>query len=85
LEERRQFDDWKHLKDKTLPKLPRNLKKGKWVEIDRVIELEELSKKKNLYILVDEAHRIHGFLASFMRTVFYLMPKLIGLYWNTNI
>jgi type I restriction enzyme R subunit len=67
-------------------KITKELKKGKWVEIDRVeIDLEELSKKKNLYILVDEAHRHHGFLASFMRTVFYLMPKLIGLYWNTNI
>ena len=61
----------KHINDKTLTKITKELQKGKWVEIERVlIELEELSKKENLYILVDEAHRSHyGFLASFMRTV----------------
>ena len=71
LEERGNFVIEKHLKDKTLVKITKELQKGKWVEIDRVkIELEELSKKENLYILVDEAHRSHyGFLASFMRTV----------------
>lgn len=71
LEERGNFMIEKHLKDKTLVKITKELQKGKWVEIDRIeIELEELSRKENLYILVDEAHRSHyGFLASFMRTV----------------
>ncbi len=71
LEEQGNFMIEKHLKDKTLVKITKELQKGKWVEIDRVeIELEELSRKENLYILVDEAHRSHyGFLASFMRTV----------------
>jgi type I restriction enzyme, R subunit len=71
LEERGNLVIEKHLKDKTLIKITKELQKGKWVEIERIeIELEELSKKENLYILVDEAHRSHyGFLASFMRTV----------------
>lgn len=44
---------------------------GKWVEVSRTaIELVPLSRKQNLYVLVDEAHRSHyGFLAAFMRTV----------------
>jgi len=64
----------KAIKDNILTKITKEQKKGKWVEIDRVeIELEELSAKENLYILVDEAHRSHyGFLAAFMRTV---LPK----------
>ncbi|MBI9065404.1 MAG: type I restriction endonuclease subunit R [Marinilabiliaceae bacterium] len=55
----------------TLLKITKVLDAGKWVEQSReTVELEELSTKKNLYILVDEAHRSHyGFLASFMRTV----------------
>ena len=71
LEERGNLMIEKHINDKTLTKIAKELQKGKWVEIERVvIELEELSKKENLYILVDEAHRSHyGFLASFMRTV----------------
>jgi type I restriction enzyme R subunit len=71
LEERGNLLIEKHIKEKTLIKITKELQKGKWLEIDRVvIELEELSKKENLYILVDEAHRSHyGFLASFMRTV----------------
>ncbi|MEP5256163.1 MAG: type I restriction endonuclease [Winogradskyella arenosi] len=71
LEERGDLMIEKHLKDKKLIKITKELQKGKWVEIEREeIELEELSKKENLYILVDEAHRSHyGFLASFMRTV----------------
>lgn len=71
LEERGNLMIEKHLKEKTLVKITKELQKGKWVEIERQeIELEELSKKENLYILVDEAHRSHyGFLASFMRTV----------------
>ncbi|MFV1450301.1 type I restriction endonuclease [Maribacter sp. HS] len=71
LEERGNLMIEKHINDKTLTKITKELQKGKWVEIERVeIELEELSKKENLYILVDEAHRSHyGFLASFMRTV----------------
>jgi type I restriction enzyme R subunit len=61
----------KKIEGRTLTKITKELQKGKWVEIERVeIELEELSKKENLYILVDEAHRSHyGFLAAFMRTV----------------
>jgi type I restriction enzyme R subunit len=71
LEERGNLMIEKHLKEKTLIKITKELQKGKWVEIDREeIDLEELSTKENLYILVDEAHRSHyGFLASFMRTV----------------
>lgn len=61
----------KSIKDRILTKVTKELQKGKWLEIHREeIELEELSKKENLYILVDEAHRSHyGFLAAFMRTV----------------
>lgn len=61
----------KELNGTTLTKITKILENGKWVEIERhEIELEELSKKENLYIMVDEAHRSHyGFLASFMRTV----------------
>lgn len=71
LEERGNLLIEKHLEDKKLIKISKELQKGKWVEVERQeIELEELSKKENLYILVDEAHRSHyGFLASFMRTV----------------
>ena len=71
LEERGNLMVEKHLKENKLIKITKELKQGKWVEIEREeIELEELSKKENLYILVDEAHRSHyGFLASFMRTV----------------
>jgi len=71
LEERGNLMVEKHLKENKLIKITKELQQGKWVEIEREeIELEELSKKENLYILVDEAHRSHyGFLASFMRTV----------------
>jgi len=71
LEERGNLMIEKHLKEKTLIKITKELQQGKWVEIERQeIDLEELSNKENLYILVDEAHRSHyGFLASFMRTV----------------
>lgn len=71
LEERGNLMVEKHIKENKLIKITKELQKGKWVEIGREeIELEELSKKENLYILVDEAHRSHyGFLASFMRTV----------------
>jgi type I restriction enzyme R subunit len=61
----------KQIQKNILTKITKELVKGKWVEIAREeVHLEELSKKQNLYILVDEAHRSHyGFLASFMRTV----------------
>jgi type I restriction enzyme, R subunit len=61
----------KSIKDKVLTKITKVLENGKWVEKQREeIDLEELSNKKNLYVLVDEAHRSqYGFLASFMRTV----------------
>lgn len=61
----------KEIKDKVLTKITKELKGGKWIEISReTIDLEELSSKENLYILVDEAHRSHyGFMAAFMRSV----------------
>ncbi|SMB92135.1 type I site-specific deoxyribonuclease, HsdR family [Hymenobacter roseosalivarius DSM 11622] len=51
--------------------IEKELVAGKWVEVSRTeIELVPLSKKQNIYVLVDEAHRSHyGFLAAFMRTV----------------
>ncbi len=54
-----------------LTKITRMFEDGKWVVQDtEKIVLEELSSKKNLYVLVDEAHRSHyGFLAAFMRSV----------------
>lgn len=66
--------DWRIkriIKGNILTKITKVKDKGKWVEVKREdIELEELSQKKNLYILVDEAHRSHyGFLAALMRTV----------------
>jgi type I restriction enzyme R subunit len=71
MEERGNLIIEKHIKEKTLIKITKELQKGKWVVIEsEEIQLEELSNKKDLYILVDEAHRSHyGFLASFMRTV----------------
>lgn len=71
LEERGNIIVEKHITDKVLVKITKEQQKGKWVEIEREeIDLEELSTKENLYVLVDEAHRSHyGFLASFMRTV----------------
>ncbi|RYZ51430.1 MAG: type I restriction endonuclease subunit R, partial [Sphingobacteriales bacterium] len=61
----------KDIKDGVLIKTNKVLVDGKWVQRDQeIIVLEELSKKENLYILVDEAHRSqYGFLAAFMRTV----------------
>lgn len=71
LEERGNLMVEKHLKDNKLIKITKELQKGKWIEIEREeVDLEVLSNKKNLYVLVDEAHRSHyGFLAAFMRTV----------------
>jgi len=71
LEERGDLMIEKHIKDNKLTKITKELQKGKWIVINNEeIELQELSNKENLYILVDEAHRSHyGFLASFMRTV----------------
>lgn len=71
IEERGNLMIEKHIDGSKLIKITKELQKGKWVEIERIeIDLEELSSKENLYILVDEAHRSHyGFLASFMRTV----------------
>lgn len=61
----------KAIKDNVLTKVSKVLVNGKWVERDRqVIQLEQLSQKENLYVLVDEAHRSqYGFLAAFMRSV----------------
>lgn len=74
LEEQEHLRIEKHIKDRILTKITKKLIENKWVEIERIeVELEELSKKENIYIMVDEAHRSHyGFLASFMRTV---LPK----------
>ncbi|MEL6255776.1 MAG: type I restriction endonuclease subunit R [Bacteroidota bacterium] len=74
LEEKGNLKIEKKIEGQTLTKITKELQKGKWVEIDRVvIELEELSSKENLYVLVDEAHRSHyGFLAAFMRSI---LPK----------
>lgn len=64
----------KSISGNVLVKVTKQLINNKWVETAREeVVLEELSKKENLYILVDEAHRSHfGFLAAFMRTV---LPK----------
>ncbi|MCK9421839.1 MAG: type I restriction endonuclease [Bacteroidales bacterium] len=64
----------KTITDGILTKITKVLENGKWVEINREkVQLEELSTKENLYVMVDEAHRSHyGFLAAFMRTV---LPK----------
>lgn len=61
----------KTITDGNLTKVTKVLENGKWVELKREeIHLEELSKKENLYVMVDEAHRSqYGFLAAFMRTV----------------
>jgi len=61
----------KTITDGILTKVTKVLENGKWFEIKREeIHLEELSKKENLYVMVDEAHRSqYGFLAAFMRTV----------------
>lgn len=61
----------KEINGKVLTKITKELQGSKWIEISREnIDLEELSSKENLYVLVDEAHRSHyGFMASFMRTV----------------
>ena len=41
----------KHIKDKTLIKITKELQKGKWVEIERIeIELEYIYQKKNKII-----------------------------------
>jgi type I restriction enzyme R subunit len=51
LEERGNLMVEKQLKENKLIKITKELQKGKWVEIEREeIELEELSKKENLYI-----------------------------------
>ena len=71
LEERGNLMIEKQITNSKLIKITKELQKGKWIEIERIeVDLEQLSKKENLYILVDEAHRSHyGFLAAFMRTV----------------
>ncbi|WP_299124114.1 HsdR family type I site-specific deoxyribonuclease [uncultured Tenacibaculum sp.] len=71
LEEQGNIRIEKSIKGKLLTKIVKKQEEGKWVTIERIeVPLEELSKKENLYVLVDEAHRSqYGFLASFMRTV----------------
>lgn len=61
----------KSIEDGVLTKITEVKVNGKWEAQSREdIVLEKLSEKKNLYVLVDEAHRSHyGFLAAFMRTV----------------
>ncbi|MFW5983090.1 MAG: type I restriction enzyme subunit R domain-containing protein, partial [bacterium] len=66
----------KYIQDGILTKITRiwDKEKQNWIETEKEeIELEKLSDKDNLYVLVDEAHRSHyGFLAALMRTV---IPK----------
>jgi type I restriction enzyme R subunit len=71
LEEKGDIKVEKYVEGKELVIITKQLQKGKWKQIERrELELSELSNKKNLFVLVDEAHRSHyGFLASFMRTV----------------
>lgn len=72
LEEKKELKVKKYVEGKQLIIITKQLQKGgKWKQIERrEIELSELSNKKNLFVLVDEAHRSHyGFLASFMRMV----------------
>ncbi|RCH53773.1 type I restriction endonuclease subunit R [Mucilaginibacter hurinus] len=61
----------KHISNNVLFKITKIARDGRWEEIEREeVKLEELSDKKNLYVLVDEAHRSqYGFLATFMRSV----------------
>ena len=66
----------KYIHDGILTKITKlwDEEKKQWNEIKKKeIELEKLSDKENLYVLVDEAHRSHyGFLAALMRTI---IPK----------
>lgn len=64
----------KEIKDGRLYKTTEVKIDGKWViEKEEEFEITELSKKENLYVLVDEAHRSqYGFLAAFMRSI---IPK----------
>lgn len=69
-EEEETFKVEKSISGGILIKVTKVLVDGKWeIRGREEIQLEELSNKKNLYVLVDEAHRSHyGFLAAFMRT-----------------
>lgn len=71
IEERKNIKIEKQIDGNILTKITKQRKDGKWIETGREeVRLEELSAKKNLYVLVDEAHRSqYGFLAAFMRTV----------------
>lgn len=71
IEEKGNITIEKTIVDNKLIKITKELKEGKWMEIERTeIDLDALSNKENLYVMVDEAHRSHyGFLAAFMRSV----------------
>ncbi|WP_417371460.1 type I restriction endonuclease subunit R [Gelidibacter japonicus] len=71
IEEKGNITVEKQVVEGKLIKIIRELKEGKWQEVERTeVELDKLSTKENLYVLVDEAHRSHyGFLAAFMRSV----------------
>ena len=71
IEEKGNIQIEKRIEGEKLIKITKELKEGRWTEVDRTeIDLDKLSTKKNLYVLVDEAHRSHyGFLAAFMRSV----------------
>ncbi len=71
IEEKGNITIEKQVVDGKLIKIIRELIEGKWKEVERTeVDLDKLSTKENLYVLVDEAHRSHyGFLAAFMRSV----------------
>ncbi|WP_139856652.1 type I restriction endonuclease subunit R [Aequorivita sinensis] len=71
IEEKGNITIEKQVVDGKLIKITRELIDGKWQEVERTeVDLDKLSTKENLYVLVDEAHRSHyGFLAAFMRSV----------------
>ncbi len=71
IEEKGNITIEKQVVDGKLIKITRELIEGKWQEVERTeVDLDKLSTKENLYVLVDEAHRSHyGFLAAFMRSV----------------
>src|SRR5690554_4533652 len=71
IEEKGNITIEKQVVDGKLIKITRELIEGKWREVERTeVDLDKLSTKENLYVLVDEAHRSHyGFLAAFMRSV----------------
>lgn len=71
IEEKGNITVEKQVVEGKLIKITKEFLDGKWKEVERTeVDLDKLSTKENLYVLVDEAHRSHyGFLAAFMRSV----------------